>query len=117
MKFEHRFGTTAATLAAMVFALVLTSFAAMAESQFSGNWMTKDTKGDPFKISLSADGAATGDRAGEQMTGKWKEEGDTVVIYWDTEWTTKITKSGDKYMKTAIHEGKDLGQVEAQKAQ
>jgi hypothetical protein len=61
----------------------------------------EDTSGKPFQITLSADGSAKADRAGEGLTGTWKEEGGAAVIRWDTGWTTKITKEGDKYKKTA----------------
>lgn len=39
------------------------------------------------------------------MTGTWKEEGSAAVITWDTGWTTKISKEGDKYTKTAFKKG------------
>jgi hypothetical protein len=51
---------------------------------------------------------AKADRAGEGLTGTWKEEGGAAVMRWDTGWTTKITKEGDKYKKTAYDKGKPL---------
>ena len=42
------------------------------------------------------------------MTGTWKEDGGAAVIKWDTGWTTKIIKEGDKYKKTAYDKGKPL---------
>ena len=39
------------------------------------------------------------------MTGTWKEEGSAAVITWDTGWTTKISKDGDKFTKTAFKKG------------
>jgi hypothetical protein len=100
--------------AAMFFALGVTSLA-FAASQFEGTWKTKDTKGNPFEIVLSADGTATGDRSGEGLNGKWKEEGDSAVIEWGDAWTTKIAKMGDQYKKTAFEKGKSMGETEAQK--
>jgi hypothetical protein len=48
----------------------------------------------------------------------WKEEGNAAVITWDTEWTTKITKEGDKYMKAALKDGKPVGSpVDAEKVE
>jgi hypothetical protein len=91
-----------------VFAIALTSFATLAASQFEGVWKVQDTSGKPFQITLSTDGSAKADRAGEGLTGTWKEEGGAAVIKWDTGWTTKITKEGDKYKKTAYDKGKPL---------
>jgi hypothetical protein len=42
------------------------------------------------------------------MTGTWKEEGNTAVITWNTGWTTKITKEGNQYKKTAYRTGQAL---------
>jgi hypothetical protein len=42
------------------------------------------------------------------MTGTWKEEGNSAVITWNTGWTTKITKEGDRYVKTAYGKGQSL---------
>ena len=42
------------------------------------------------------------------MTGSWEEQGGAAVIKWNTGWTTKIMKEGDKYKKTAYDEGKSL---------
>src|SRR5215470_3825619 len=50
----------------------------------------------PFEITLSSGGAAKATR-GEGMTGTWKEEGNSAVITWNTGWTTKITKEGNRY--------------------
>lgn len=112
---NHRLGKVAATVAAAVIAFGVTSLASLAASQFEGTWKVKDTKGNPFEITLSADGSAKGDRAGEALSGTWKEEGDSAVIDWGDEWTTKITKTGDQYKKTAYQKGKSVGKSEAQK--
>jgi len=85
----------------------VTSFAALTASPFEGVWKVKDTAGHPFEITLSSDGAAKATR-GEAMTGTWKEEGDSAVITWNTGWTTKITKQGNKYVKAAYRKGQSL---------
>jgi len=84
-----------------------TSFAALAASPFEGVWKVKDTAGHPFEITLSSSGAANATR-GEGMTGTWREEGDSVVITWNTGWTTKITKQGNQYVKAAYRKGQSL---------
>jgi hypothetical protein len=105
---QKNFAKVAAAALAAVFAIALTTLATLAASQFEGVWKVQDTSGMPFQITLSADGSATADRAGEGMTGTWKEEGGVAVIKWDTGWTTKITKDGNKYKKTAYEKGKPL---------
>ncbi len=115
MKAHRGLGKVAAILTTVVFAFGVTSLASLAASQFEGTWKVKDTKGNPFEITLSADGSAKGDRAGEALSGTWKEEGDSAVIDWGDEWTTKITKTGDQYKKTAYQKGKSVGKSEAQK--
>jgi len=62
-------------------------------------------------ITLAKDGAASGDRAGETLTGSWKDEGGSVMITWSDEWTTKLTKDGDKYTKTAYKGGTQDGET------
>lgn len=95
----------ATVLVAALFALALTVASGIAATQFEGTWNTQDTKGNPLKITLSADGNATGDRAGEGLSGTWKAEGDSAVINWDSGWVTKIVKQGDKYQKQAFEKG------------
>ena len=90
-----------AALAGVVFAIVLMGGGAFAASPFEGKWKVQDTKGNPFEITLSDDGSAKGNRSGEGLSGTWKAEGDSAVISWDSGWTTKITKQGDQYKKTA----------------
>jgi hypothetical protein len=107
MQKKSTFAKVAAATLAVVFAIALTSFATFAASQFEGVWKVQDTSGKPFQITLSADGSAKADR-GEGLTGTWKEEGGAAVIKWDTGWTTKITKEGDKFKKTAYDKGKPL---------
>jgi hypothetical protein len=97
----------AVTAAVTATFFVVTSFVALAASAFEGVWKVKDTAGHPFEITLSSDGAAKATR-GEGMTGTWKEEGSSAVITWNTGWTTKITKEGDRYIKAAYRKGQSL---------
>lgn len=73
--------------------------------EFAGRWNVTDTKGNPFEITLGADGSAKADREGEGMNGTWKREGDSAVISWTSGWTTKIAKEGGKYTKVATEKG------------
>jgi hypothetical protein len=97
---------TTAVLAA-VFAIAMTSFVSLAASDFVGKWSVKDAAGQPFEITLSADGSAKGSLV-EGMVGTWKEEGKTAVITWNTGWTTKIAAEADHYKKTAYRKGQPL---------
>jgi len=87
--------------------LGVTSFAAVAQNTFEGMWKAKDTAGRPFEITLSSGGVAKATR-GEGMTGTWKEEGNSAVITWNTGRPTKITKQGNRYIKTAYGKGQSL---------
>ena len=91
-----------AVLSAIV--LVLAAFASFAASQFEGKWKVTDSAGKAFEIVLASDGSATANR-GEGMTGTWKEDGGAAVITWSTGWTTKISKEGDKFTKSAFKKG------------
>jgi hypothetical protein len=91
-----------AVLSAVV--LVLATFASFAASQFEGKWKVTDSAGKAFEITLASDGSATANR-GEGMTGTWKEDGGAAVITWSTGWTTKISKDGDKFTKSAFKKG------------
>jgi len=103
------FAKATAALAALAFAIVLTSAAGFAAEGFIGKYQTSDTDGKPFTIWLSDNGSAKGDRANEGLQGMWKEDGNAAVITWDSGWVTKITKDGDKYTKTAEKDGKPVG--------
>ncbi len=106
----------AALVVTLALALGLTSLPGLAASQFEGTWKTAGSGGKPMEITLSADGTATGDHSGQTMNGTWKEEGDVAVITWSTGWTTKITKEGDHYKKTAYNKsGEPKGQSDAEK--
>jgi len=115
MKSNLGLGKAAATFAAVIFALGVTSLVSLAASPFEGTWKLTDTKGQPFEVTLSADGSAKGDRSGEKLTGKWKEEKGSAVIDWSDTWTTEINKMGDVYSKKAYENGKLMGVSAAQK--
>jgi hypothetical protein len=103
----QKFGKFAtAVLAATV--LAFTGVVSFAAGQFEGTWKVTDTAGKAFEIKLGSDGSAKADR-GEGMTGTWKEESGAAVITWDTGWTTKISKDGDKYTKAAFKKGEAGG--------
>jgi hypothetical protein len=85
----------------------MATLASLAASPFEGVWKVKDTGGRPFEITLSSGGVAKATR-GEGMTGTWKEEENAAVITWTTGWTTKITKEGSQYKKTAYRKGQAL---------
>ena len=85
-------------------AMVVPAGENLAESEFVGTWRVEDTHGEPFAITLLPTGTAEATRAGEGMSGTWTEEDRSAVIAWDTGWTTKITRTGDAYVKTAYDE-------------
>lgn len=90
---------------AALFALGAMTGMSLAASEFDGVWKVNDSDGKPFEITLGADGTASASRSGEGMTGTWKAEGQSAVISWNTGWTTKITKDGDAFKKTAYKKG------------
>jgi len=107
----HRFLSYAsAVLFAAVLALGLASCDG-ANSAYAGKYKTTDTQGQPMTITLAEDGGASGAREGETLNGSWKEEGSGVTITWSDEWTTKLTKDGDKYTKTAYKGGNQDGET------
>jgi hypothetical protein len=109
MTIKHVSSKLASVVVTALFVLTLTAASVVAASEFEGAWLTQDTKGNPFKITLSADGKAIGDRADEGLKGTWKAEGDSAVINWDTGWVTKIVKQGDKFQKQAFEKGSASG--------
>ena len=84
----------------------------LAAGAFEGVWKVADTGGQPFEITLSGGGVAKATR-GKGMNGTWKEDGNAAVITWDTGWTTKITKDGNQYKKTAYGKGQPLNAAPA----
>ncbi|WP_045836604.1 hypothetical protein [Hyphomicrobium sp. 99] len=91
----------------------------IAASDFQGTWKVKDTSGKPFEITLAVDGKAKATLPKEGMTGTWKEESDAAVITWDTGWTTRISRSGSKFTKSAFKKGerKPVNSTDAEKIQ
>jgi len=111
MRLTHFFTKAAAAATAFVLAIAMTGAVAFAASGFTGKWKTTDSEGKPFTIWLSEDGIAKGDRSGEGLAGNWKEEGNAAVITWDSGWVTKIAKEGNAYKKTALENGKPVGEA------
>jgi hypothetical protein len=103
----HTIGKTMAALAAGLVALVMTAAMSLAASEFEGTWKVADTSGKEYVITLSAGGTATGTQQ-EGQKGTWKAEGSAAIITWETGWTTKISKDGDKFRKTAFKKGEPL---------
>jgi hypothetical protein len=103
----NRIAQKAATvLGAALLAIVLVGCDAPSTGTgFVGKYKTSDTTGNPMEISLMDNGSAAGMRGDETLTGSWKDEGNTAVITWSDDWTTKLTKDGDKYSKTAFKGG------------
>lgn len=91
--------------ASIVLAAALTACSDSDTGEFAGTWKVADTSGKTFQIILAADGTATADREGEGMQGSWKKDGSSAIISWNTGWTTKITKEGNKYTKVAYEKG------------
>jgi hypothetical protein len=98
----------AATLAVALSAGTGLAATDQAAQQFVGTWKTQDTQGKAMEITLSEDGVAKGQREGEGLTGKWKAGKNAATITWDSGWTTKIRKKGDKYQKLAYEAGKPV---------
>jgi hypothetical protein len=102
MKTIAKLITVAVTLG---LAFAVTTAASLAASPFEGTWKVADTSGEAFEITLASDGTAKANRSGEGMSGTWKEDGSAATITWDTGWTTMISKTGEKYTKTAFKKG------------
>lgn len=81
-------------------------------ASFAGDWagkyLTEDTKGNAFRITLGADGTATGTKHGTTLSGTWTKEGNTAVIKWSTGWITTLSKDGDRYQKTVYRPGASM---------
>ena len=76
--------------------------------EYDGSWMLNDTNGKPFEVTLNKDGTASGTHNTSMKDGTWKEEDGAAVIHWNTGWTTRIAKQGNKYVKTAFKPGSSL---------
>ena len=95
--------TAALSLGLLVFA----AGAGIAGSEWQGVWKVADTAGQPFEITLGADGSAKASLH-EDMVGTWTAEGDSAVIHWKTGWTTVISKGETGYRKAGFREGASL---------
>jgi hypothetical protein len=110
-------GKVAAIAAAAILAIALASCSG-SDSGWVGKYKTEDTQGKAMEITLLDDGTANGTREGENLDGSWDQKGDTVTINWSDNWTTKLTKQGDKYTKTAYKDGTQDGEtVDAEKVE
>ena len=103
--------TVKAAIVGLAAAISISPAASLA-GDFEGRWKVKDSDGRPFEITLSQDATAKASR-GKGMSGTWKEEGKTAVIRWDTGWTTKIAKEGNRFRKTAYGRGQSLDSAAA----
>ncbi len=86
---------------------VIAAGAALAGGDWQGVWKVADTAGQPFEITLEADGSAKASLH-DDMVGTWKEDRDSAVISWKTGWTTVITKGEKGYRKAGFREGAPL---------
>lgn len=79
--------------------------AVLSGSAFAGDWAgkytTEDTKGNKMAITLSGDGIAVGSKHGKTLDGTWTDDAGAAVISWTTGWTTKLSKDGGTYIKSA----------------
>lgn len=73
--------------------------------EYDGTWQLYDTHGGGFVANLNKDGTASGTHGDSMKHGTWKEIDGVAVVSWKTGWTTRITKSGDKYIKTSYKPG------------
>ena len=103
--------TVKAAIVGLAAAISISPAASLA-GNFEGTWKVKDSDGRPFEITLSGNATAKASR-GEGMSGRWKEEGKSAVITWDTGWTTKIAKEGERFKKTAYRRGQPLDSAAA----
>ncbi len=42
------------------------------------------------------------------LRGRGQDDGEAAVIKWETGWTTKLSKDGDRYKKTAYRPGASM---------
>ena len=92
---------------ATLFLAAVASISTCGANDFQGTWKVKDSRGNPFDITLLADGSATSTMHPEQ-TGTWKEQGSSVVITWSTGWTSRIVSGDGRYTHTAYRPGQSL---------
>ena len=89
----------------VVFMLFIGVSGSVLAGEYGGSWELNDSNGKPFEVTLSEDGTATGTHNDSMKDGTWKEEDGAAVIHWNTGWTTRIAKQGNKYVKTAFKPG------------
>ena len=98
-------GATSFGSAAIV--LALSAGVGFAATDYVGKYKTEDSKGQPMEITLLEDGTATGKRAEEDLSGKWKENKKAMaVIHWEDGWITKLSAKEDSYRKIGFEKGK-----------
>jgi len=85
--------------------LTLLSIGAGFAADWVGTYVTADTKGNEFTITLGKDGAARGEKEGHVLEGSWAQDDESALIKWTTGWTTKLSLDGDAYQKTAYRPG------------
>lgn len=85
--------------------LAITGASAGFAADWAGKYLTEDSKGNAFHITLAADGNASGEKQGHAMEGAWTEENDAAVIKWTTGWTTVLSRDGDGFRKTVYRPG------------
>ena len=106
MNFFHILPKLAASFAVALLAVAISSGASFAANDYVGKYKTVDTQGNPMEITLSADGTASGQRAGESLSGKWKAgKKGAAVIQWQDGWVTRLSKKGDSYRKKSFKKG------------
>lgn len=101
-----KFNKISVLLAALTLFIGISTSALAGE--YEGSWVLNDSQGNPFEATLSKDGSASGTHGDAMKHGTWKEKDGAVVIHWNTGWTTRIEKQGDKYVKTAFKPGAPL---------
>lgn len=89
-------------------ALLIGAASAALAGEYDGTWQLRDTSGTPFEAKLNKDGTAAGTHGDAMKHGTWEENEGAAVIHWDTGWTTRIGKQGDRYVKTAFKPGTSL---------
>lgn len=102
-----KIGNAKTVVVAGVFAIAMMSFVSLAAGDFEGIWKANDTTGQPFNITLSADGTAQGSLR-EDMVGTWKQEGMAALITWKTGWATRIVKEDGQYKHFTYRPGQPL---------
>jgi len=101
-----KFNKVSVLIAVITFFIGISS--SVVAGEYEGSWILNDTHGSPFEVTLSKDGTASGTHGDAMKHGTWKETDGAVVIHWNTGWTTRIAKDGNKYVKMAFKPGASL---------